>query len=114
MLRALRLRGRDRLSHRLRLPGRDIVGRLRQLGPITYLLTQGVLLFWWVAFYPGLASYDSVMYVWQVSTGNWTTQHSTVYNGLLWLSLRATGGYAPLTLAQTVALAAGLAYAVTG
>ena len=76
--------------------------------------TQAVLLFWWVGFYPGTLSFDSVAYVWQVSTGNWTTQHSVLYNGLVWLSLRATGQLALLTLAQTVALAAGLAYAVVG
>jgi hypothetical protein len=86
----------------------------RRLGAITAAATQAVLLFWWVGFYPGTLSFDSVEYVWQVSTGNWTTQHSVLYNGLVWLSLRATGQLAILTLAQTVALAAGLAYAVVG
>jgi hypothetical protein len=85
-----------------------------QLGAVTAGATQAVLLFWWVAFYPGTLSFDSVAYVWQVSTSNWTTQHSVLYNALVWLSLRATGQLAVLTLAQTVALAAGLAYAVVG
>ena len=85
-----------------------------RLGALTAVATQAVLLFWWAGFYPGTLSFDSVAYVWQVSTGNWTTQHSVLYNGLVWLSLRATGQLAVLTLAQTVALAAGLAYAVVG
>ncbi|HEX6871146.1 MAG TPA: DUF6020 family protein, partial [Micromonosporaceae bacterium] len=42
------------------------------------------------------------------------TQHSVLYNGLLWLSLQLTGELALLTLAQTVVMAAGLGYAVTG
>jgi hypothetical protein len=88
--------------------------RVWKLGAVTAGATQAVLLFWWVAFYPGTLSFDSVAYVWQVSTSNWTTQHSVLYNGLVWLSLRATGQLALLTLAQTVALAAGLAYAVVG
>jgi hypothetical protein len=85
-----------------------------RLGALTAAATQAVLLFWWIGFYPGTLSFDSVAYVWQVSTGNWTTQHSVLYNGLVWLSLRATGQLAVLTLAQTVVLAAGLAYAVVG
>jgi hypothetical protein len=84
------------------------------LGALTYGVTQCVLLFWWAGFYPGTLSYDSVMYVWQVSTSNWSTQHSVLYNGLVWLSLQATGGLGVLTLAQSVAMAAGLAHAVTG
>jgi hypothetical protein len=81
---------------------------------VTFAISQLVLLFWWVAFYPGTLSYDSIMYVWQATTGNWSTQHSTLYNGLVWLSLYSTGQLALLTLAQAVALAAGLAYAVSG
>ena len=72
---------------------------LWRLGAVTAAATQAVLLFWWLGFYPGTLSFDSVAYVWQVSTGNWTTQHSTVYNALVWLSLRATGQLALLTLA---------------
>jgi hypothetical protein len=81
---------------------------------LAYAITQAVLLGWWVAFYPGTLSYDSITYVWQVSTSNWTTQHSVLYNALVWLSLRSTGQLAVLTLAQTLAMAAALAYAVVG
>ena len=81
---------------------------------VTYGVTQVIALFWWAAFYPGILSYDSIMYTWQVSTSNWTTQHSVLYNGLVWLCLQLTGELSLLTLAQTVAMAAGLAYAVTG
>jgi hypothetical protein len=87
---------------------------VKRLALITYGVCQFVLFGWWIAFYPGTLSYDSVMYTWQVSTSNWTTQHSVLYNALVWLSLQTTGQLALLTLAQTVAMAAGLAYAVTG
>jgi hypothetical protein len=93
----------------VRLP--RVLGRL---GVLTYVVTQAMLLFWWVGFYPGTMSYDTVTYVWQVSTGNWNTQHSVLYDALVWLSLVVTGQLGLLTLAQTVVAAAGLAYAVTG
>src|SRR5690606_31606514 len=64
--------------------------------------------------FPGLMSYDSVMYLWQATTNNWSTSHSVAYNALLWLSLQLSGEVALLTLAQTVAMAGGLAYAVVG
>lgn len=100
-------------------PARQLAGlrltyRPSRLGGLTYAAAQLVLLAWWVAFYPGLFSYDSVMYVWQATTGNWSTNHSVLYNGLLWLSLQLTGEVALLTFAQTVAMAAGLSYVVTG
>ncbi|MFC6017640.1 hypothetical protein ACFP2T_15670 [Plantactinospora solaniradicis] len=83
-------------------------------GLTTYALTQAVLLFWWVARYPGLFSPDSLDHVWQASSGNWNTHHPVTYTALVWLSMRLTDGIGVLTLAQTCALAAGLAYAVTG
>lgn len=85
-----------------------------RLAALTYGGTQLILLGWWLAFYPGVMSYDSVAYVWQVSTSNWTSNHSVLYNALVWLSLQATGQLGLLSLAQTVAAAVGLAYAVTG
>ncbi len=91
----------------------DRLGR-RRLGALTFALTQLVLLFWWTSYYPGLMSYDSVMYVWQATTSHWSTSHSVVYNAALWLSLQTTGEVALLTLAQTVLMAGGLTYAVTG
>jgi hypothetical protein len=50
-----------------------------------------VLLGWWVAGYTGLFSYDSVMYVWQATTGNWSTDHSVLCNALRWGSLQIAG-----------------------
>ncbi|MEV1286436.1 DUF6020 family protein [Micromonospora sp. NPDC049679] len=88
--------------------------RLPLLTLITYGLAQAGLLFWWVAYHPGLFSPDSLSYIWQSTTGNWNTHHPISYTALVWLSLQLTGGLAALTLAQTVAMAAGLAYAVTG
>ncbi|MEV4625970.1 DUF6020 family protein [Micromonospora sp. NPDC049523] len=89
-------------------------GRLPVLALVTYAATQLVLLFWWVAYYPGLFSPDSLNYMWQSTTGNWNTHHPVAYTSLVWLSLQTTGGVGALTLLQTVLLAAGLAYAVTG
>ncbi|AVT32296.1 hypothetical protein C6361_25760 [Plantactinospora sp. BC1] len=85
-----------------------------RLGVLTFGLAQAVLLFWWAARYPGLFSPDSLDHVWQATTGNWNTHHPVSYTALVWLSVRLTGGIGALTLAQTAALAAGLAYAVTG
>ncbi|MFK3980106.1 hypothetical protein ACI2K4_06945 [Micromonospora sp. NPDC050397] len=88
--------------------------RLPVLGLVTYAAAQLVLLFWWVAYYPGLFSPDSLNYMWQSTTGNWNTHHPVTYTALVWLSLQLTNGVGALTLLQTVALAAGLTYAVTG
>src|SRR5687767_12295633 len=82
--------------------------RPAKLAGLTYGLTQLVLLGWWLAFYPGVMSYDTVTYVWQVSTGNWSSNHSVLYSSLVWLSLQATGQLGLLTLAQTIVAAAGL------
>ena len=89
-------------------------GRLPVLALVTYAIAQLVLLFWWVAYYPGLFSPDSLNYMWQSTTGNWNTHHPVAYTALVWLSLQLTGGVGALTLLQTILLAGGLAYAVTG
>jgi hypothetical protein len=86
----------------------------RRLPYGVYAATQAVLLIWWLAFFPGLTSYDSVAYVWQATTDNWMTNHSIIYTSLVWLSIQAVGGLWLLTLAQIVAAAIGLAYAVAG
>jgi len=88
--------------------------RRARFGLLSYTLTQAVLLFWWLARYPGLFSPDSLDHVWQAGTGNWNTHHPVTYTGLVWLSMRLTDGVGALTLVQTCALAAGLTYAVTG
>lgn len=81
---------------------------------VVYAVTQIGFLVWWAALYPAQLSYDSVTYVWQVTEDNWMTNHSVTYNVLVWLSLKATGGLAALTFAQTVVLAAAIAYTVVG
>ncbi len=78
----------------------------------TYLACQVIFLFWWAAFYPGLMSYDSVTYIQHVTTGPWVSDHSVLYDSMVWLSLHVTGDVAALTLAQTVAISAALAYTV--
>ncbi|MEV6103440.1 hypothetical protein AB0M28_01840 [Streptomyces sp. NPDC051940] len=78
---------------------------------VVYLSCQACYLVWWMAFYPGMIDYDALAYTWQVTTDHWISNHSVLYNSLLWLSLNATGGFAALTLAQTVAMSAALAYA---
>ncbi|MFG1805823.1 DUF6020 family protein [Streptomyces sp. NPDC049040] len=78
------------------------------------LVCEAVLLLWWLAFHPGLMSFDSVTYVWQVTTGHWRSDHAVAYDVLVWLSLQITGGLAALTFVQTVALAASLGYVCHG
>ncbi|MGW6358450.1 hypothetical protein ACWFR5_25560 [Streptomyces sp. NPDC055092] len=75
-----------------------------------YLSCQACYLLWWTAFYPGLIDYDALAYTWQVTTDHWISNHSVLYNSLLWLSLNSTGGFAALTLLQTVAMSAVLGY----
>jgi hypothetical protein len=84
----------------------------RRLPLVVYAVCQVIFLFWWAAFYPGLISYDSVTYLIHVTTGPWVDNHSVLYDALVWLSLHATGGLGVLTLAQTVAMSAALAYTV--
>ena len=74
----------------------------RRLALSVLVLCQALFLVHWAAFYPALLSPDSVTYVWQVSTGNWWSDHSVAYDGLVWLSLQATGNVAALTLLQTL------------
>ena len=84
------------------------------MGLATYAIAQGVLFFWWLGFYPGITSPDTVTYVVQVTTSAWKSNHSVLYDALVWLSLQASGGLGLLTLVQTIVAAAALAYAVTG
>ncbi|MHC5257593.1 hypothetical protein ACYSUO_06895 [Streptomyces sp. UC4497] len=79
-----------------------------------FLLCQACYLFWWAAFHPGLMSVDSVVHTWQVSTDHWRSDHSVLYNALLWLSFRTTGDLAALTLFQTLAMSAVLAHTCVG
>ncbi|QMU79238.1 hypothetical protein GXW83_29575 [Streptacidiphilus sp. PB12-B1b] len=77
-------------------------------------MSQLVFLVWWSAFYPGLMSYDSFDYTWEVTTGHWVDDHSIAYDGAVWLTLNVTGDYAVLTLLQTIAMAAVLGYLAAG
>jgi hypothetical protein len=78
----------------------------------TYLVCQLILLFWWAAFYPGLMNADSINFVLHVTTGPWINNASVLYDFLVLVSLKLTGDLGLLTLAQTVATAAALAYTV--
>ncbi|MFC9529597.1 hypothetical protein [Streptomyces sp. NPDC056975] len=73
-----------------------------------FLSCQACYLLWWAAFYPGLMSVDSVAYTWQVTTGHWRSDHSVLYNALVWLTLNITGDLSALTLLQTIAMSAVL------
>lgn len=81
---------------------------------VVYAVTQVGFLFWWAALYPGQFSFDSVTYILQVTEDQWMTNHSVLYDVLVWLSLNATGGLAALTLLQTVGFAVAIAYTVVG
>ncbi|MFF5972000.1 DUF6020 family protein [Streptomyces sp. NPDC012769] len=82
----------------------------RRLPLGVYAATQLIFLVWWAAFYPGGMSYDSISYVWHVTTGHWMSNHSVAYDALVWLSLQLTGDLALLTFFQSVAMASALAY----
>ncbi|MFD0331700.1 hypothetical protein ACFQZC_34975 [Streptacidiphilus monticola] len=69
---------------------------------------------WWVAFYPGLMSYDSFTYTWEATTGHWINDHSIPYVAGVWLSLHLSGTYAPLTFCQIVAAAGLVGYLAAG
>jgi hypothetical protein len=96
---------RARLRQRL-----ERIPQQRRLPLAVFAVTQVIFLLWWAAFYPGGMSYDSISYVWHVTTGHWMSNHSVAYDGLVWVSLQLTGDLALLTLAQSIAMAATLAY----
>ncbi len=79
---------------------------------VTYVVCQLIFLFWWAGFYPGLMNIDSIIYVLHVTTGPWVNNHSVLYDAMVWLSLHTTGDLGALTLVQTVAMSAALAYTV--
>ncbi|MBA4860315.1 hypothetical protein H1V43_02730 [Streptomyces sp. PSKA54] len=76
-----------------------------------FLVCQACYLLWWAAFYPGVITKDSVVYIWQVTTGHWRSDHSALYSSLVWFSLKSTGDLWALTLLQAIAMSAVLAYA---
>ncbi|MFC1409021.1 hypothetical protein ACEZCY_12020 [Streptacidiphilus sp. N1-12] len=90
------------LAVRTVVRGRDRLSPPRRLALTVLVLCQALFLVHWAAFWPALYSPDSFTYVWQVSTGNWVSDHSIAYDSLVWLSLRVTGNLWLLTLLQTV------------
>lgn len=81
---------------------------LRRTPIATFLAIQAVLLLWWLAFYPGLFSRDSVLYLSHTLVGPWVSDHSVLYDALLWLSVKTTGDLSAVTFLQTTAMAAAL------
>ncbi|MDF2706610.1 MAG: hypothetical protein K0R62_2262 [Nonomuraea muscovyensis] len=79
----------------------------------TFLAIQAVLVCWWLAYHPGLFSRDSVLYLSHTMAGPWVSDHSVVYDALLWLSVRVSGDLGLVTLLQTTAMAATLTYLAT-
>jgi hypothetical protein len=75
---------------------------------------QLVLLGWWAGQWPGLLSADSVRYIIHVTTGPWNADHSVLYDSAVLASLTLTRNVALLTLLQTTAAAAAIAYTVAG
>ncbi|MFG1618688.1 hypothetical protein ACGFI3_38560 [Nonomuraea wenchangensis] len=76
----------------------------------TFLVAQAVLACWWAAFYPGLFSRDSVLYLSHTIAGPWVSDHSVLYDALLWLSFTHTGDLGAVTFGQTTAMAAALTF----
>ncbi|MFG2077275.1 hypothetical protein [Nonomuraea maritima] len=83
----------------------------RPRGALTiFLVVQAILAVWWAAFHPGLFSRDSVLYLSHTMAGPWVSDHSVVYDALMWLSFTVTGDLGAVTFAQTTAMAAALTY----
>ena len=101
------------VSDRIRPLVERIPARLRMPLGIA-AMAEAVFLLWWVSFYPGLFSYDSFDYTWEVTTGHWVDDHSIAYDAAVWLTLNVTGDYAALTLVQTLVMAAVLGYLAAG
>ncbi|MFI6811589.1 hypothetical protein ACIBG7_04225 [Nonomuraea sp. NPDC050328] len=76
----------------------------------TFAAIQAILLLWWAAFYPGLFSRDSVLYLSHTLAGPWVSDHSVLYDALMWLSFTVTGDLGAVTLLQTTAMAAALTF----
>ncbi|MFI6505297.1 hypothetical protein [Nonomuraea typhae] len=76
----------------------------------TFLPIQIVLLCWWAAFYPGLFSRDSVLYLSHTLAGPWISDHSVLYDSVLWVSVQTTGDLGAVTLLQTTAMALTLTF----
>lgn len=98
----------SRLPAPLREPWAPIPGRHR-LPLLVFASCLAVFLTWWLAFYPGLMTFDSVTYVWEVTSGHWRADHSVLYDVLVWLSLRTTGDLAALTFLQALGASGALA-----
>ncbi|MEU0567758.1 hypothetical protein ABZ297_20540 [Nonomuraea sp. NPDC005983] len=80
-------------------------------GPLaTFTAIQTVLVCWWAALYPGLFSRDSVLYLSHTMVGPWVSDHSVLYDALLWLSFRVDGDIGWVTFFQTTAMAAAITY----
>ncbi|MFD1542395.1 hypothetical protein [Nonomuraea guangzhouensis] len=88
----------------------EIAKRRRWVPLGTFVAIQAVLACWWAAFYPGLFSRDSVLYLSHTIVGPWVGDHSVLYDSLLWLSFRTTGDLGTVTFLQTTAMAAALTY----
>ncbi|MEV1247983.1 hypothetical protein [Nonomuraea sp. NPDC049750] len=88
----------------------EIAKRRRWVPLGTFVAIQAVLACWWAAFYPGLFSRDSVLYLSHTLVGPWVGDHSVLYDSLLWLSFRTTGDLGAVTFLQTTAMAAALTY----
>ena len=86
--------------------------RSRPVPVLVFLWNQVVLVLWWVGQWPGLLSADSVRYLIHVTAGPWTADHSVLYDSFVLASLDLSRNVALLTLAQTTAAAAVVAFTV--
>jgi hypothetical protein len=77
---------------------------------LVYLWSQLILIVWWAAYWPALMSYDSLSYVTHVTVGPWIANHSVVYDTMVLVSLKLCDSVWLLTLVQTVAYSAAIAY----
>jgi hypothetical protein len=69
------------------------------------------LLVWWLGWFPGFVSGDSVDQLGQVARGRFTNQHPAFHTMVMWLLTRLWDHAGMVTLAQVLAMAAVLAVA---
>ena len=66
------------------------------------------LLVWWVGFYPGTFTNDSLSIVNQIRDGTWSNAHTNAYTAFVWFVSAAGSQWALVALAQAVLLAFGI------
>lgn len=84
---------------------------MRKLGRDRLILLCVVLLpmlLWWVVFFPGTFTNDSLAIIEQIRTGNWSNDHTNAYLSFVWLTSGGGSQWGLVTLAQVILVALGI------